>query len=246
MRRVATDNQVALEATMQRFWMVGVLAVGLLGVATPHTHAGYVNTLDRGRFNQAGFHDSGDTYYTAGRTGGTTYRNFFVFDLSGITGPITSAKLRLYNDTSTADGLNFKLSDVSTAINDLFVDHSYNTGIYDDLGTGTEFGVRLITSADNNGKFIEITLNTAAITALNANLGGQIAFGGRLDGAGAEDFVFGPTAGEGPSDTFTQLHFETLVEEVPAPPAVVLGVIGIASLLGVGRFARRKPTPAVA
>lgn len=36
-----------------------------------------------------------------------------------------------------------------------------------------------------------------------------------------------------------------LLEEVPAPPAVVLGVIGVASLLGVGRF-RRKPTAAVA
>ncbi len=47
-----------------------------------------------------------NTYYPAGDYSPTTYtevRNFFVFDLSGVTGPALGATLELYNPSNPPD-----------------------------------------------------------------------------------------------------------------------------------------------
>ena len=75
--------------------ILGLLAVGLL--AGPMA-AGAVtlNAVDSGWYNDAGFHDATNQNYIAGLCsdcGGAVFRNFFVFDLTGV-GPVSSATLR--------------------------------------------------------------------------------------------------------------------------------------------------------
>ena len=119
---------------------------------------------------------------TCGGVGG--YNDFFVFDLSGVKGPITSAQLSMFNP-SIYPGYSGKPSstytnfDVSTAIGTLIADASGATGIYNDLGTGTAFGSTSVSAADNGTQVI-VNLNAAALASLTAGEGGQWAIGGTL------------------------------------------------------------------
>jgi hypothetical protein len=108
------------------------------------------------------------------------YHNWFVFTLPvGVT--ITSAVLLLdvpagngYISQSPAEI--YTVYDVTTAIGSL---GTSSQPTYTDLGSGTVYGSRNYTAADK-GTTTTVTLNAAAITYLNAHLGGQVAFGGAI------------------------------------------------------------------
>src|SRR5690606_6871505 len=131
--------------------------------------------------------------------GTTERRSFFVFDLSSVTGTIGSATLRLFNpflspflpgyvSPDPAELLN--IYDVSPPA-DVVRQGLAGTSGFADLGGGTLFGSRLVSAADN-GTIVEITLNSAAIAALNAATG-LFALGGALGtiDSSAEQYVFG-------------------------------------------------------
>jgi hypothetical protein len=112
------------------------------------------------------------------------YRNFFVFDLSGVVQPIASATLDLYLPNTSGKGYfsshpseNFQLHDVVTSISNL----TAGTGglaAFNDLGSGVVYGNRSISDADE-GTVVEILLNTSAVASMNANHG-LFAMGGSL------------------------------------------------------------------
>src|SRR5262245_18157027 len=67
--------------------------------------------------------------------------------------------------------------DVSTPISDLQASWDSRPDIFNDLGSGTVFGVQVVRSADT---VLSFPLNANAIAALNSAIGGKFAIGGAI------------------------------------------------------------------
>lgn len=158
-----------------------------------------IDATDHGWYSSAGAHTPTNVNYFAGDTlSGRDFHNFFVFDLSGVTRQITAAKLALtlpssggYNSQDPSE--TFELHDFTGSISNL-VAGAGGVDAYSDLGTGTVYGSRTITPAES-GSVIEITLNSSAVSALDA-APGLFALGGSLtslDPATNNEFIFGNT-----------------------------------------------------
>ena len=175
--------------------------------------------------------------------GSANNRNFFVFDLTGVADTILSAVLRLENPQTVNNGIasTYTLYDVSTGVASLMADQSGATGIYADLGTGTSYGSAALSSSVSPG-FVEISLNTTAISALNST-SGLFALGGSLS-------VVGSTPAQLFTGTSGPEYIRTLILEVEQPvipPST--GVVPepmsfavwstIALVSGLGAFARQ-------
>jgi hypothetical protein len=194
------------------FVFVLVCPLAAQTVVIPHT--------DRGWYDPSGSHDSFNMNYVVGDwRGGGGYndsRNFFVFDLSSVVTPIGSARLELFvpgppnpGYSSPNPSENYELHDVTTPIATL-VAGTGGIAAHTDLGSGVVYGSRTMTAADNSS-VVEITLNAAAISALDSATG-LIAIGGlltTLDGLANNEYTFGWTNNE--TET-TQLRL-TLVPE---------------------------------
>ena len=183
-------------------------------------------------------------------------RNYFAFDLSAYAGQtFNSATLHLYNPkpgdlngSLTVGGFyqympaannpsyeTYELRQVSTNISDLRSATAGWTG-FNDLGDGTIFGSYDATLADN-GTFIDITLNSAGLAALNDTVGDWFVVGGRLStaalGIGTQT-VFGYSNQNNMADT--QL---ILTQAVPEPGAFSMALLGF-SLIGFTAYRRSR------
>jgi hypothetical protein len=123
------------------------------------------------------------------------YRDYFVFDLTALTKPVTSAELDLYlpglvsyegpgQTIQTRPGYDspdgsetFELHDVTTPIDQL-VAFFATADVYNDLGSGVFYGSRTITTVDLD-TIVRVTLNASAVAAINATHG-MFALGGSL------------------------------------------------------------------
>jgi large repetitive protein len=231
---------------MNHIWtkmLAVLLATVAFGVGASPAQAAFLNATDRGWYDDTGFHSPSNLNYIAGFESGTQYHDFFVFNLSGITNPLTSASLRLWNPSNGTTGPGtFQVSDVSTAIPTLIAGGTGNVATYNDLGTGTSFGSVAVSTADN-GTFVTVNLNASALAFLNANLGNTVAFGGRFDTQG--NYTFGFTDNT-ISLADTQLIYEAPTPNVvPAPAGIVLFGIGLTGLGGFRLFRRKSAAPIV-
>lgn len=169
-----------------------VLAVGLLAVTSVMSGEISLEAVDSGNYDWEGDHSSGNTYYPAGDTaaaGVAEHRNFFVFDLSAMPGPVLGATLELYNPSDPPEPGNgyrspdpfetYALWEVVTDVATLIAGGSGLTGIFDDLGGGLAFGQIDMTAADN-GTIVSIPLTQEALTSIEASLGGLWAVGGAV------------------------------------------------------------------
>jgi len=193
-----------------------------------------INSTERGWYDQTGFHNPDNDNYIAGAEDGDTWHNFFVFNIPLIsTGdPICGAILSLFNPETPSIGYQspdsqeiYAVFDVNTLIASLIAGTG-GVSAYDDLGGGTSYGSKVV-SASDNGQFVDIVLNDNAINALNAAVGGQIAIGGALTTLGQttdQEFIFGSTLTEDPSDGNTNLTL--LYECGPSGPIVIIPTIG--------------------
>jgi hypothetical protein len=109
-------------------------------------------------------------------------RNYFAFDLSSLTGAITSATLTIpsnpfgigYNNTSGSDSITYTNWDVSTSVDDL-MDGTNGLSTFADLGSGEKFGSALVHQGD---LVTTVTLDAAALEDIAAAEGQQFAIGG--------------------------------------------------------------------
>lgn len=159
-------------------------------------------------------------------------RSFFVFDLSGVTGTITAATLRLATNPSFSTYISpdpsetFTLFDVSTPLATL----TSGGGGFADLGTGTTLGSFVATGA--LGAQADISLNAAGLTYLNAAIGGNPALGGAittLTSGASNEIVFNAT-----DASFTRqmlLTTTTAPTVVPEPSTWLMLTLGLAPLL---------------
>jgi hypothetical protein len=150
----------------------GVLTLSVLLAVAGLARADIItlNAVDRGFYDGA-VYTVGNTNYVVGDPidDEPEYRNFMVFDLSGVTLRITGAELILYNPTngfgSDTGQETYDLFDVTTDI-DTLRDGTGGSTTFDDLGTGTSYGSYVATAADDAADFT-IPLNSAGVTALN-------------------------------------------------------------------------------
>jgi hypothetical protein len=158
--------------------------------------------MDRGlayiRDGSVYLHDNTTPDYAVGGLFGQTWRNYFVFDLAGQSGTLLSATVRIQNigtgvNLANQGNTTYTLWDVTTGVQ-LLMDSFNNAGgalvpIYNDLGSGTAYGsVNLL---HNTPGYVDIVLNAAALTAVQAAVDGGVRFavGGSLTGAGS-DYAF--------------------------------------------------------
>ena len=215
------------------FTFGSLLACGS-AMASPVT----INASASGWYADSGFHTSNNPNYAVGFDGASLYNDFFTFDLSSLSGPISSATLRLstFLVSSAFPSETVSFFDVFTSIPVLTADQ-VRPDIYSDLGSGTLFGSRTYFPADSF-QVRDVALNAAAIAAINAAAGGGFAIGGSivtLNGQGVEEFVFGNSG-----QFVQQLIVEA--EAVPVPEPSSLFLLGTGLLAGVRRWRRRQQT----
>ena len=216
------------------------LLTGVLNCSLISAQSVVIPYTDRGWYTDTGFHEVGNDNYFVGDERGpgcfpcsSDIRNFFVFNLAGVTQPISSAKLALvvpgplpvagYNSPDTSE--NFELRDVVTSITAL-MNGTGGIAAHADLGDGVVYGSRTMTAADM-GQVVEITLNSSAIAALDAATG-LVGIGGSLttlDDLANDEFTFAASG-------FNNYPTELRLTLVPEPSTAFLCLAGIfASLL---------------
>jgi hypothetical protein len=206
-----------------------------------------LDAADSGAYRANGLHNPNIENYITGQFLGVENRSFFVFDLSGVTGTVQAATLRLFNPevseflhgyVSPDPTETLSIYDVSTPAADLVTNAAGVAG-FADLGSGALYGSQVV-SAGDNGTVVEIALGSAAISDLN-NASTAFVLGGAVSSiAGPGDqYVFGFSMAEFVADHTRQLVLD--VRAVPEPHVVLL----LACLtLGLASFAlhRRRDT----
>jgi hypothetical protein len=159
---------------------------------------------DQGWFDEFGNRAPSEGNYIAGVCGlpydycgnshDVVYRDFFAFNLAGVTPQVASASLLLWNPakfdvsgdgyTSSRATETFLLHEVHTSTAELAAINSHRVDVFDDLGDGTFYGDQVMSAADN-GTWVRVPLNAAALAAINDAAGSGIVFGGSLANVGA-------------------------------------------------------------
>lgn len=217
-----------------------------------------LHAIKGGWFSNAGEHvEANSNYAVGGGIDGFIRNNYFLFDMSGMSSPISSATLRVYNPsapaspgfpfgyTSADPSETYALFDVATAF---FTNNppggarvaGYGTGslsgqgIFNDLGSGQSFGSTAVSLADN-GRYVEISMNAAGLAALNAS-GDIFAVGGTittLDNIVNKESLFASAFLDFPAPYGAQL----VISSVPEPSESLLFIAGL-GLIGMAAHRR--------
>jgi hypothetical protein len=177
-------TSIAVQRQLKKTWFLGVFSA-VTGLASVPAFAAalFLEAVDAGFYTASGVHTPASTNYFAGVDWtGTSYteehRNFFVFNLGGVTERVTSATVRVLAgsvnpDPNPADpvatSIDYTLYSVATPVDQLMAgrDNAGNRGIFADLGEGLVLGGAFkLTGADSN-TFLELVLNEKAIAELN-------------------------------------------------------------------------------
>jgi hypothetical protein len=181
-----------------------------------------VSATDSGWYGSNGtLSGSANNNYFAGYAFGNEYRNFFTFDLTGVTGPFANASLSLPNiGPNIGAPLTFSLFALTTSPGSL---GSPGAGIFEDLGDGALYGSIVVPSDATDP--VVITLNAAGLAAVNSALGGQFALGGAV--ATPDSYLF--------FDNSEQRLPELTLSSVPEPSTGAVVIAGLGFLIAAAR-----------
>lgn len=232
-------------------------AAGL--VAFGSAQANVLNSADNGWYDDTGFHNPDNTnIFTGWISNGeqNEVRSFFVFDISALNAPVSSASFM--TPASTNSGCPGRLSStgcyestdgaeliafygVDTPIQDL-IDGVGGVSAYDDLGGGTRYGSDLVSA----GFFdpmpeVGFSFQQTALNDLNAAIANNDQF--FAIGAVLVELARGPNTegiwsfSDATNFSAGRLMFETVEAPVPVPAALPLMAAGLGAL---GAAARRR------
>ena len=184
----------------------------VLAVVNPPGTSVTLNAADQGWYDISGHHNAGNPNYYAGDQDTNRYRNFFVFNVPLSLGEVAKAELLIncYGTASPYGQEAYVLRQVSTPISTLTLGGSGLTNIFNDLGDGSVYAVRKISTTETGERAI-IPLNVTLINDLVAATGGQFALGGSvatLDGASNNQYLFA-SSGYDANDVQLRLTFGT-------------------------------------
>jgi len=139
----------------------------------------YDNT-DSGWIDSTGFHAGENQNYISGNEGGGQYSNYFSFNLSSLTGTVTSASFEVYTFAVSTTGIYdiYATTLTPTEVNSGNTFHSM--AFFNGLTSGVEIGTVNLTAGES-GSNVTFSLNDAGLTWLTANEGDQIVMGGAFD-----------------------------------------------------------------
>jgi hypothetical protein len=176
-------------------WVVGT---GALGATSLRASTTFVNATNSGFFSNTGQHISGQTEYEIGDTEtSAVLRDFTTFTLPtpGLGQQFVSATLTVTTATvSTSDpSETATFFDVSTSAGTLNTGFSSGSATgqaaYDDLGSGAVFGSQVYFPSDPPAGTKTITLDSAAISAMNVAAGSSFSIGGAVTTLDAVDNI---------------------------------------------------------
>jgi len=144
-----------------------------------------VPLIDQGWYSFDGFHDPDNQNYTAGICNSCVhpgeYRNWFVFDISGLSAPVASMSISLFTYVINTDSLIYYMYDYGGSIPDL-VNGTGGVNAFADLGSGNMYGLRQFSFTESRmTRTIALTNQGYAVASLNqaiANHQAQWAIGG--------------------------------------------------------------------
>jgi len=210
--QIALGGSVPSPATNQLLFAFSGQAANDVQLRLTYGNSVTLNAAATGWYDSTGFHDPSNSNYLAG-VSGTTYHDFFMFNLPVIAGPLVNAQLlvKSYGVANPAGSNPYQLYDVSTPITTLTNNASGAVGTFNDLGSGGTYGGRDIFVSEAQLP-AGIPLNTAFVSAVDANSGGQIALGGA--NGSTNGYVF---ASSGLSTNDAQLWLGSLAAPAVTP-----------------------------
>ena len=178
--------------SMCKFTLAIILLIVLIPSGPISAATITLTDTERGSYDSTGFFGTSGSgtaigNYLTGVLSSVEYRSFFNFDLSGISGTVTSAELRISTNTTNGTGQGsatpdnpetLGIFDVTTSIPNLVTDLG-GVAAFNDLGGGIQYASVFVPTPTSNGTII-ITLNAAALSDINTAIGGDFAVGGVL------------------------------------------------------------------
>jgi hypothetical protein len=157
----------------------------------------------------------------------STRNNYFAFDLSGLSGTVTGAKLTifgpnglfLFNSTTPAT-VTYSIYDVTTDIGAL-TGHTAGAAAFTDLGSGLVYGSTSFAATTGSSPQLVIELS-GGLNDINAALGGLFALGGDSSLVSNQGFLW--------SSSFLGPAAQLTLETTPLPATLPL----FATVLGGG------------
>jgi len=186
--------------------------------------------ISQGFYIDDGYHREDHPNYVVEVVGDIEWRNFFVFDLTGIDQEIVSAKLQLYtweNRTNVTYSLN-SYGESGHSIADLIAGHDRDQQgeeIFADLGDGEHLGAEEF-GPINARSTVGIALTDDALSIMNRS-NDFFALGGIGE---YHDFVPHPNGPQGAIFGFSGWHSDNLLilETIPEPSSACVLTLGLA------------------
>ncbi|MFN2502845.1 MAG: hypothetical protein ABR540_01180 [Acidimicrobiales bacterium] len=151
-------------------------AVAAAGVVSGDTTV-TLNAVDRGWFGEHGLHPDNPNYAVgSSQLAQGRMRNFFVFDLSSVSGSVVAANVSAANPSADPGGDTYTLREVTTSTAVLSAEATTATAVYDDLGNGPVYGS--VGLGDATLSPVVVPLNDIGVRAVQSAVGDTLAFGG--------------------------------------------------------------------
>lgn len=204
--QIALGGSIPNPATNAYVFANSGFAVNDVQLRLTYGNVATLNSADTGWYDNTGFHQASNSNYLAGVNLGTSYHDYFMYNLPAISAPLVYAELLVsnYNVVNPGGSNLYQLYDVTTPIATLTNSASGATGTFADLGSGVSYGGRDIYVSESDLQ-AGIPLDSEFVSAVYANSGGQIALGGAV--SETNGLVFGGSNTGNPANAQLWLGF---------------------------------------